>query len=153
MGVRRRRRPDQFFFPEGLFRPPSSSLVSYVAQVPLDAKIGLTAGRLQNGLTVSGLSSGDSFRAASFRLHLPSYIKRCPVRNISGGAEEIRTPDLRLAKAALSQLSYGPFRAPWAISRDFPHLSAIAPSGPPTQVAGGPWWTRTTGLGLIRTAL
>lgn len=25
-----------------------------------------------------------------------------------GGAEEIRTPDLRLAKAALSQLSYGP---------------------------------------------
>ena len=26
-----------------------------------------------------------------------------------GGAEGIRTPDLRLAKAALSQLSYGPF--------------------------------------------
>ncbi len=26
----------------------------------------------------------------------------------SGGAEEIRTPDLRRAKAALSQLSYGP---------------------------------------------
>ena len=25
-----------------------------------------------------------------------------------GGAEEIRTPDLRRAKAALSQLSYGP---------------------------------------------
>ena len=28
----------------------------------------------------------------------------------AGGAEEIRTPDLRRAKAALSQLSYGPFR-------------------------------------------
>lgn len=26
----------------------------------------------------------------------------------AGGAEEIRTPDLRRAKAALSQLSYGP---------------------------------------------
>ena len=28
----------------------------------------------------------------------------------AGGAEGIRTPDLRLAKAALSQLSYGPAR-------------------------------------------
>ena len=28
-----------------------------------------------------------------------------------GGAEEIRTPDLRRAKAALSQLSYGPSRS------------------------------------------
>ena len=36
----------------------------------------------------------------------------------SGGAEETRTPDFRLAKAALSQLSYGPLQpAPewWAI--------------------------------------
>ena len=30
-------------------------------------------------------------------------------QQLSGGAEEIRTPDLRRAKAALSQLSYGPF--------------------------------------------
>ena len=51
---------------------------------------------------------GVFLRAASFRLHLPSYYKRCLPRNISGGAEEIRTPDLRRAKAALSQLSYGP---------------------------------------------
>ena len=29
---------------------------------------------------------------------------------VVGGAEEIRTPDLRRAKAALSQLSYGPSR-------------------------------------------
>ena len=35
-----------------------------------------------------------------------------------GGAEETRTPDFRLAKAALSQLSYGPLRPAavwWAI--------------------------------------
>ena len=30
----------------------------------------------------------------------------------AGGAEEIRTPDLRRAKAALSQLSYGPLLQP-----------------------------------------
>src|SRR5256885_2390375 len=35
---------------------------------------------------------------------------RLSVRRASGGAEGIRTPDLRLAKAALSQLSYGPAR-------------------------------------------
>ena len=56
----------------------------------------------------------------------------------AGGAEEIRTPDLRRAKAALSQLSYGPIK---------PDL------GRPTGLSGGPWWTRTTDLGLIRTAL
>ena len=48
---------------------------------------------------------------------------------VVGGAGGIRTPDFRLAKAALSQLSYGPT---WC---------------------GGRWWTRTTDLGLIRTAL
>ena len=31
-----------------------------------------------------------------------------PPALVAGGAEEARTPDLRLAKAALSQLSYGP---------------------------------------------
>ena len=38
----------------------------------------------------------------------------CPdkARRPDGGAEEIRTPDLRRAKAALSQLSYGPSRVP-----------------------------------------
>lgn len=49
-----------------------------------------------------------------------------------GGAGGTRTPDFRLAKAALSQLSYGPTA--------FAHY-------------GGRWWTRTTDLGLIRTAL
>jgi hypothetical protein len=42
-----------------------------------------------------------------------------PFRRYLGGAEEIRTPDLRRAKAALSQLSYGPIAslaaARWAI--------------------------------------
>ena len=30
--------------------------------------------------------------------------------NINGGAEEDRTPDLRIANATLSQLSYGPHK-------------------------------------------
>ena len=35
---------------------------------------------------------------------------------VAGGAEGTRTPDIRLAKAALSQLSYGPdaFQVGWA---------------------------------------
>jgi hypothetical protein len=51
-----------------------------------------------------------------FKIPIGSYL-----RNRSGGDEGIRTPDLRRAKAALSQLSYipgrtlprvsGPFRA------------------------------------------
>jgi hypothetical protein len=51
----------------------------------------------------------------------------------TGGAGGIRTPDLRRAKAALSQLSYGPV--------------------PPRVRAGGPSWIRTRDLSLIRTAL
>ena len=47
----------------------------------------------------------------------------------SGGADRDRTGDLRLAKAALYQLSYSP-------GRD-----------------GGPKWIRTTDLTLIRRAL
>ena len=31
---------------------------------------------------------------------------------VNGGAEEDRTPDLRIANATLSQLSYGPFGRP-----------------------------------------
>jgi hypothetical protein len=50
-----------------------------------------------------------------------------------GGAEGSRTPDLRRAKAALSQLSYGPPRA--------------------RPAPGGPAWNRTRDLSLIRTAL
>ena len=36
-----------------------------------------------------------------------------------GGAEEIRTPDLRRAKAALSQLSYGPSRVKYEYATAF----------------------------------
>ena len=46
-----------------------------------------------------------------------------------GGDEEIRTPDLLRAREALSQLSYIPV------------------------AGGGPFWTRTRDLSLIRTAL
>jgi hypothetical protein len=41
------------------------------------------------------------------------------------GAEEIRTPDLRRAKAALSQLSYGPKKA---FSHQETALSNFAPA-------------------------
>ena len=63
----------------------------------------------------------------------------------SGGAEEIRTPDLRRAKAALSQLSYGPSGSGPAPEEPF---------APQLRVQnGGPFWTRTRDLSLIRTAL
>ena len=62
-------------------------------------------------------------------------------RSASGGAEGIRTPDLRRAKAALSQLSYGP--APAAPAACY----GRRPAG------GGPAWNRTRDLSLIRTAL
>ena len=65
---------------------------------------------------------------ASFRMLLPcAHLLRC-----SGGAEGIRTPDLRRAKAALSRLSYSP-------------IVKMATSGRS--------WTRTTGLTLIRGVL
>jgi hypothetical protein len=64
----------------------------------------------------------------------------------SGGAEEIRTPDLRRAKAALSQLSYGP--------SGMRTVRGHAQRGGPVQwMVGGPFWTRTRDLSLIRTAL
>jgi hypothetical protein len=37
----------------------------------------------------------------------------CKPTDFRSGAEGIRTPDLRRAKAALSQLSYGPDRGSW----------------------------------------
>lgn len=62
-----------------------------------------------------------------------------------GGAGRDRTDDLRLAKPALSQLSYSP-------------RTQRASSGPPhgdadLEEAGGPGWTRTTDLPLIRRTL
>ena len=41
--------------------------------------------------------------------HYPSHADTPQTMDLSaGGAEGTRTPDIRLAKAALSQLSYGP---------------------------------------------
>ena len=56
-----------------------------------------------------------------------------------GGAAGTRTPDLRRARAALSQLSYGPL--PY-----FKPCCHVLPQG-------GRAWTRTRDLGLIRAAL
>jgi hypothetical protein len=60
------------------------------------------------------------------------------VTSFSSGAEGIRTPDLRRAKAALSQLSYGPWLRSATSTR---------------RRRGGPAWNRTRDLSLIRTAL
>ncbi len=68
----------------------------------------------------------------SYSLVKTSRAKPTP-RFFCGGAGGTRTPYLRLAKAALSQLSYGPIQDRCTV--------------------GGRWWTRTTDLGLIRTAL
>ena len=70
---------------------------------------------------------------ASFlvRCASPRGLRIAAPRWAAGGAEGIRTPDLRRAKAALSQLSYGPG----------------------SLRAGGPAWNRTRDLSLIRTAL
>ena len=54
-----------------------------------------------------------------------------------GGDEENRTPDPLLARQVLSQLSYTPILGQIFSSRKF----------------GGPKWTRTTDLTLIRRAL
>jgi hypothetical protein len=63
-----------------------------------------------------------------------SGLPGCALRSAGrSGAAGIRTPDLRRAKAALSQLSYDP------------------PAGPGGRC--GRAWTRTRDLGLIRTAL
>src|SRR3990172_1756160 len=57
-----------------------------------------------------------------------------------GGAKRLRTADLRRARAALSQLSYSPGK-PFADSRALGFHPASD---------GGPRWTRTTDLALIR---
>ena len=83
--------------------------------------------------------AGRPFHAPDPYLSLGySIVKSRPSAKITpspvmfGGAGGTRTPDFRLAKAALSQLSYGPTGL---------------------RCDGGRWWTRTTDLGLIRTAL
>ncbi len=36
------------------------------------------------------------------------YYKQCRIRRVKSGADGVRTHDLRIANATLSQLSYGP---------------------------------------------
>ena len=73
--------------------------------------------------------------------------------DVDGGARRDRTDDLKLAKLALSQLSYGPVPS----SRHLRPLSCRTASAVPTaatkQEFGWPEWTRTTDLTLIRRVL
>jgi hypothetical protein len=66
----------------------------------------------------------------------PLYLSMCITSHVRRGAAGTRTPDLRLAKAALSQLSYSPL-----------------PDRKLSPTLGGRAWTRTRDLGLIRAAL
>ncbi len=59
----------------------------------------------------------------------------------NGGAGRDRTDDLKLAKLPLSQLSYSPLK------------NAIRQPSDTLDEHGGPGWTRTTDLTLIRRAL
>ena len=72
---------------------------------------------------------------------------RSVLSNVGGGAGGIRTHDIRLAKAALYQLSYDPPRVRYRVP-----VTGVPESGRLTTV-GGPSWSRTRDLSLIRTAL
>jgi hypothetical protein len=67
-----------------------------------------------------------------------------------GGAEEARTPDPLLAKEVLSQLSYGPSGVEPSMPRPFGRAKWLSWRA---KMVGGPFWTRTRDLSLIRTAL
>ncbi len=64
----------------------------------------------------------------------------CAFERVAGGAGGTRTPDIRLAKAALSQLSYGPitaeFRITERINRSAPERNQPMPKAP--AVVGHP---------------
>ena len=62
-------------------------------------------------------------------------------KTVDGGAGRDRTDDLKLAKLPLSQLSYSPLK------------NAIRQHSDNLDEHGGPGWTRTTDLTLIRRAL
>ena len=70
------------------------------------------------------------------------------IRRISG-AEEIRTPDLLLAKETLYQLSHGPERQ--SEHTEWAYGSGV--NGGFESDRGGRFWTRTRDLCLIRAVL
>ena len=75
-------------------------------------------------------------------------VASCSARGVSGGAGGTRTPYLRLAKAALSRVSYGPIGgAPSQVTLRRRPGRSCGTGG------GGPSWTRTRDLTLIRGAL
>ena len=104
-----------------------------------NAKPGRNAGQTKAGPPQR--TGMRSFSTVSARLgSLPSYCRVPPICPFGpgpgGGAEEIRTPDLRRAKAALSQLSYGP-------SRDLNSQYATASRLPASLLASrfqDGWW-------------
>ena len=107
---------------EGPFRPESS--MSGYSALAHKNRPDVQAGWLRSG-PVRGLSwcrsalrhSGSNEPTNSIPLSLPAQA-------FVGGAEEIRTPDLRRAKAALSQLSYGPLMFTWWLSPQTPAKGA-----------------------------
>ncbi len=106
-------------------------------------------------LKALGYSAGS---AASFTMSIqPDGVSR-PVKTDEwndceppefGGARRDRTDDLKLAKLALSQLSYAPFLAAPPHQAKDPGKRAKKTA----QADGGPRWTRTTDLTLIKRAL
>ena len=77
---------------------------------------------LPNGQLLALASiAGAHIRVLGFRSHqlaAPQRRSRCAPRSGSGGASRDRTDDLKLAKLALSQLSYGPDRKEWWARKD-----------------------------------
>ena len=102
---------------------------------PWAGKSGIKESQSQRSQPDTGRPSACTrplFIAWLFDCQEQAFRQSHPFPVIFGGAGGTRTPDFRLAKAALSQLSYGPTGL---------------------RCCGGRWWTRTTDLGLIRTAL
>jgi hypothetical protein len=110
----------------------------------------------------AGASNGCLFRSTWRRMATPFV----DLNSGPGGAGRDRTDDLRLAKPALSQLSYSPIYATRAHGPGEPRSEAKSIRPDPTsrlphsslagfrrRRAGGPGWTRTTDLPLIRRTL
>src|SRR5579871_1210228 len=100
--------------------PPScdATLLGTVIHT-LDYSTGARGSRSKNDAGTACVRRGDCSRCTGSPGRAPgggagngfSVTRRRRPAPPRGGAEEIRTPDLRRAKAALSQLSYGPVRS------------------------------------------